>query len=376
MNYQLNKGQKTDQKEPILTSIKRLGPLLAGEKKSLYLTLATVLISSGSILIAPIIIGHTIDTYLPAKDYNGILFNAAILFAIYIAGSIASYVQTKAMGGVGRRMLFNLRNAVFTRLQELPVDFFSQNKTGDLISRINSDTDKINQFFSQALMQFLGNFFLIVGAGIFIVFLSPKLGLATLLPALGVLIITQIISPWVKRSNLRSLQSTGSMSSEIQENLNNFKVIIAFNRLDYFQKKFEEVNTANYSSALRAGIANNIFTPLYGLASNLAQLIALAYGIYLVNTGYITVGLLIGFQFYVNNFYSPLKQLASVWSSFQLALASLDRISEVLALKSNMQTVEHAVTPTKDAILEFQNVTFAYNPEKTILKDINLILER
>ena len=76
------------------------------------------------------------------------------------------------MGGVGRRLLFNLRNKIFNKLQELPVAFFNQNKAGDLISRINNDTDKLNQFFSQALMQFISNIMLIVGTGIFLVLVA------------------------------------------------------------------------------------------------------------------------------------------------------------------------------------------------------------
>ena len=73
-------------------------------------------------------------------------------------------------------MLFNLRNALFTKLQELPLDFFNQNKAGDLISRINNDTDKLNQFFAQALMQFAGNLFLMTGAAIFLLSLNLRLG--------------------------------------------------------------------------------------------------------------------------------------------------------------------------------------------------------
>ena len=82
------------------------------------------------------------------------------------------------MGGVGRRVLFNLRNTLFTKLQELPVAFFNANKAGDLTSRINNDTDKLNQFFSQALVQFVGNLFLMLGAGIFLLYLNTKLGLS------------------------------------------------------------------------------------------------------------------------------------------------------------------------------------------------------
>ncbi len=72
------------------------------------------------------------------------------------------------MGGVGQRMLFTLRNAIFNKLQELPVSFFTANKAGDLISRVNNDTDKLNTFFSQSLMQFIGSIVTMVGAGIFL----------------------------------------------------------------------------------------------------------------------------------------------------------------------------------------------------------------
>src|SRR5437868_13724956 len=121
------------------------------------------------------------------------------------------------MGRVGRQVLYKLRNAIFTKLQQLPVDFFNQNKAGDLISRITNDTDKLNVFFAQALMQFVSNLFFMTGAALFILTLNVRLGAAALVPALGVLVATQLLSAWVKRKNLASLQSLGGLSGEIQE---------------------------------------------------------------------------------------------------------------------------------------------------------------
>ena len=290
---------------------------------------------------------------------------------------VTSYVQTRTMGGVGRRILFNLRNALFTKLQELPVAFFNQNSAGDLISRINNDTDKLNQFFAQALMQFLANGFLILGAGILLLVLNIRLGGAALLPALVVLIITQAISGWVKRVNLKSLQTLGGLSGEIQESLANFKVIVAFNRLDYFRNKFNEANARNYDASIRAGIANNVFVPLYGLAYNLAQLIVLAFGIWMITQGDLTTGLLIGFLLYVNNFYNPLRQLAPPGRRCRLALAALDRISEVLALESDMDGAAGRGSRGDIApLLEFDDVSFAYPEGKDVLRDVSLKLER
>ncbi len=364
MNYTLNKSKDKEQKGSTLSALKRLVPLLVGEKRDLLIAFGSIFVTSAATLLAPVIIGYTVDTYVQTKNFHGVLVYSALLLGVYLLGLVASYLQTIRMGSVGRRVLYNLRNQIFTKLQSLPVAFFNQNKAGDLISRINNDTDKLSQFFAQALMQFISNFFLILGAGIFLVVLHPRLGSAALLPALGVLVVTQLISPWVKRMNVESLQTLGGMSAEIQESLNNFKVIVAFNRLDYFREKFNQANAKNFKASVAAGFANNVFTPMYALASGLAQLIVIAYGISLIASGNLTIGLLVGFLLYVNSFYMPLRQLASVWASWQQALAALDRISEVLALETDMVTVPAEKVEVKNAVLAFEQVSFRYPPRR------------
>jgi ATP-binding cassette subfamily B protein len=374
-NYTLNKGDKAQQKSPAIgTALKRLAPLLTDEKRLVAMAFVAMLITNGAALLGPVIIGHTVDTYIQSRNFTGVLTFAAILFGVYLCGLLASYFQTLAMGTVGRTVLFKLRNSLFTRLQELPLVFFNQNKAGDLISRINNDTDKLNQFFSQALVQLSGNLFMMTGAAIFLLSLNIRLGLAALTPAIGVLIFTQLISGWVKNKNLKSLQSLGGMSAEIQESMSSFKVIVAFNRMDYFRQKFNETNERNYSASVGAGIASNIFMPVYGLAFNLAQLVVLSYGILLISSGSLTVGLLIGFLLYVNSFYMPLRQVAALWSSFQLALAALDRISEVLTLESNMPVVSSAPA-LSGTVIEFENVHFSYPGGQEVLKGGSFTLE-
>ncbi len=293
-----------------------------------------------------------------------------------LVGLLASYVQTITMGRVGREVLYKLRNAIFTKLQQLPVDFFNQNKAGDLISRINNDTDKLNVFFAQALMQFASNLVFMTGAAIFILVLNLRLGVAALMPALGVLVVTRLLSAWVTRTNLASLQSLGGMSAEIQESLSNFRVILAFNRLDYFRQKFNTANEQTYRASVSAGMANSLFVPIYGLSYNVAQLVVLAFGIYLIAAGQMTVGLLIGFLLYVNSFYFPLRQLAAVWTSYQQALAGLDRISAVFALESNLPVVPSAEPRRSDAVLEFEHVAFSYPGGQEVLTDSTFRLER
>lgn len=374
--YALNSSTNPLQQQTSLGgAVKRLAPLMFDEKRSVVLAFVAVIVNSGSSLLGPVIIGYTVDTYIRNGNFNGVLMFAAILLGGYVCGLFASYYQVQEMGRVGRRVLFKLRNGIFTKLQELPLVFFNQNKAGDLISRINNDTDKLNQFFSQSLVQLAGNLFMMIGAGIFILGLNFRLGVAALMPALGVLIMTKALSSWVKSRNVKSLQSLGGMSAEIQESLSNFKVIVAFNRLDYFRQNFNEANEQNFAASVSAGLASNIFMPIYGLAYNLAQLIVLSYGIYLITAGNLTVGLLIGFLLYANSFYLPLRQLAAVWTQLQLALAALDRISEVLALESNMPVIAAEPPAGPGSFLKFENVRFSYPGGQEVLRDANFTLD-
>jgi ATP-binding cassette subfamily B protein len=153
-------------------------------------------------------------------------------------------------------------------------------------------------------------------------------------------------------------------------------VIVAFNRRDYFRKRFDEVNTQNYQTAVKAGIANNMFTPVYGFSSSIGQMVVLAFGIYLISIGQFSVGLLISFLAYIAQFYNPLRQIAALWANFQVALAGWDRISQILVLENNLKVVETNVKEETCCLLSFRHVSFSYIPENEILTDVSFDLER
>ena len=390
MNYNLY-HDSVNQKEKLSTigAIKKLVVIIGDERKNLIISLVAILINSTLSLAGPFLIGYTVDTYVQTKQFNGIRVFSMILCAIYFCAFLVNSFQMRLMGGIGQRMLFNLRNAIFNKLQQLPVDFFNQNKAGDLISRVNNDTDKVNQFFSQSLMQFIGSIVTMIGSGIFLVSLNFKLGVAVLLPALIVWLFTRSVSPWVKKLNAESMKSLGGLSAEIQESLANFKVIVAFNRRDYFRKRFEETNQLNYRQSIKSGVANNLLFPVYTFASNIGLMVVLSFGIYLISKGEFSIGFLISFIAYVFNFYHPLRQLAALWANFQVALAGWDRISKILALESNLEVLENKgleiemVTDNPDhslhsvlPLLEFQDVSFAYPDGKEVLHHINFKLKR
>lgn len=409
-NYNLNSQAEGEAKSNTWAALGKLVGLLPEQRGKLILALVTMMIYAFLSLLPPALIGYTINHILHEKGsqtnltifgwhilhgqgYPLVIIVCGWLLVIYILNLGAVYMRTIIMGGFGQHLLFTLRNAIFNKLQELPVAFFAQNKAGDLISRINNDTDKLNQFFSQSLMQFVSSIFIIAGSGIALMVINWRLGLATLAPAAVMWLFTKIVSPWVKKKNALSLKSTGAMSAEIQESLGNFKVVLAFNRRDYFRQRFDLANKNNYSTAIGAGIANNVFTPVYGFLSSMGQMVVLLYGIYLISAGQFTAGFLISYFMYVSSFYDPVRQLAAVWANFQVAIAGWDRISRILAMESDLVTMPaeavvssgngtlHAVGATGNgssapALLEFRNVSFSYPDGKAVLHHNSFRMEK
>ncbi|MHA4896435.1 ABC transporter ATP-binding protein [Pedobacter sp. PWIIR3] len=377
MNYNLNIEKDGQVKKPVFGEIRNLLNVATAEKRNLAIALAIMLVNTALNLSGPLLIGYTIDHYIQTKQYHGVLLFSAILLCIYGLVFGGSYFQTSLVGGAAQRIVFGLRNAVFHKIQQLPVAFFNQNKAGDLISRVNTDTDRLNQFFSQALLQFLSSFFMLVAAGAFMLIINFQLGLVAILPAACIWLFVNRLSPWVRKKNAANLKSVGMLSAEIQESLDNFKVVVAFNRRDYFRKRFDTANQQNYKTATGAGVANTVFMPVFSLFSNIAQLLVLIYGVYLIRNSGLSIGLLISYIAYVTNFYNPIRQLATLWTSFQTALASWDRISHLLGLDNDLEVVETGAVEVLDSapVLEFKEVYFGYPGGKEVLSNVNLKLE-
>jgi ATP-binding cassette subfamily B protein len=359
-----------------LAGVRKLLPHLKEERGSLVLTALTILLASGINLAVPFIFGNAIDTFVRTGNYPGIFATTAGLFVAFLIALGTSYWQMQLTGRIGQRMLFRLRNMIFAKLQSLPVAFFNQNKAGDLISRINNDTDKLNQFFSETLVRFMMSIVMIVGSGIFLIVIDWRLGLAALVPAVALFIFTRATSGWIKKRNAESLRATGGLSAEIQESLEHFKVVVAFDRRDYFRKRFADANAINFKAAVRAGISSALYSPFYDLCANIATLIVLGYGVFLITQGNLTLGLLLSFLIYIDRFYGPLRQIAMLWTSFQLALAAWDRVSEIMEETMNLPTIDNATSESKKSFVRFQNVAFGYPERPNVLHDINIELER
>jgi len=336
-NYVLSK-QKTNTNPTM--GLAEFMKYLAGDIPKLAAAFFLIIFNSAAGIVTPYLIALATDNFIVNKNLDGLWQIVLALGSLYLVTVVCGYAQTRIMGTVSQNTLFRLRTALFAKIQQLPIAFFNQNKAGDLISRVNNDADKLNQLLSETLVRFASNVFVVIGIAVFICFLNLQMALLTLVGAGILAVITNFSSPFIRSTNKQALEATGSLSSEIQESLNNFKVIVAFNRRDFFQQRFEEANTANFNKTIRSEIANGIFKPLYDLAGYATQIAILAYGLYQIQQGNLSVGLLIGFLGYSQKFYEPLRMLGSLWGNLQSSLAAWTRLKEVLDLESNLVVIQ------------------------------------
>lgn len=306
---------------------------LGGAWPKIWLTVGTVILSSIAEVAVPYLIIVAIDQYIAKGNLSGLINVLGGLVILFIFISAISYFQTITTSRISQQVLYSLRRDLFDKIQSLPLDFFNQNKSGDIISRINNDTDKLNNFFGQSIFQFVRNFFTFLGIGLFIFWISWKLALIIWLPVVLVVIFNQVVTGIVRNANKTNLEASGDLSAFLDENINNFRALVVFNKRQYFRESFQEVNEKSYKNKIKSQVLNGIFQPIYAFSGNLAQLLVLGLGIYLISKGEITAGILVGFLSYAQKFYQPLQILGSVWGTLQEALAAWDRIQNLLKLK-------------------------------------------
>lgn len=382
MNYTLENTDETKEKTSLIKFLLDMLIFLKGRYVSVTLSFIFVMINSVITIIIPMVISDGINRFVLPRDKDGLLSITLILISLYLLASFASYMQIRIMGGVGQHVLYGLRNSIFEKLQSLPLAFFNQNKSGDLISRINNDTEKLNSAFSETILRFIGNIFILIGIAIIVLIVNFKLGLALLHAAFFLLIITQVISPFIKKANQRSLQKQGELSAETQESLANFKVVVAFNKRKYFRETFNTANENNKKANIISTIANGILVPIYEFGGNFANLVVLLVGISMIQSGEIDIGTLIGFILYIERFYQPLRIIASLFGSIQSASAAWIRIDRLLKLENNLKIINqdnkliNQATSESSNFMILKNVHFSYDTNKNVLEDVSIELEK
>ena len=342
------------------------------------LLLAFVLIVLGALSQAggPWLIGRAIDRDILGGDPAGLFRTMLLLLVVYGLGALASRGQIVQVGAVGQSVLASLRERIFERLLRLPLRYFDRHPMGDLMSRVTNDVDTLNQLLSQGITQLLGSFFSLIRIVVAMLILDWRLALVcfTIIPVM--LLVNVYFARRARRAFRTTRETVGDVTAGLQEEIVGVREAQAFNRTEANIERFRERNAANRTANIQAVAITSAFAPAIDVLSTVATAVVIGYGGYLVMTTTLTVGLLAAFLIYVQQFFRPIQLASQVYTQAQAALAGGERIYNILDEEPNPP--DPPDIPTLDSIegrIEFENVSFAYEPDRPVLQDIDFRIE-
>ncbi|MEH2388401.1 MAG: ABC transporter ATP-binding protein [Nostoc sp.] len=363
----------SEQASQQLSTLRRFLQYLQLYRKEIPIALTLVFIGAVTQAIGPFFLGWSIDHLIAQGNLQGLLLLLGLLALNYGLGILAIRGQILRVGWIMQRLLGQLRQDIFTKIQSLPLSFFDRSEAGDLMSRLLNDVNTVNQAFGLTIAQMLGNTFSLVGIIIAMLSINLKLGLLSNLVVPLMIFTTSLFARWARVKFRVTRQTIGELSAKLEEDIGSVREAQAFNRVQMNIAKFDILNAANRDANVEAVVITSAFLPSIDFLNTLATAGVLAYGGYLAVTGAATVGVVTSFLLYVQLFFRPIQILSQFYTQAQSAFAGLERIFLLLDEPSELKDAPDAteMLPIQGEVT-FENVKFGYNPDQLVLKGVNL----
>jgi len=320
----------------------------------------------------PFLIGRAIDVYISQGDLAGLGQNMLLLLGVYATGMLTMRYQIYLMSWTGQQVLADLRTRIFESIERLSLSYLEKKEAGDLMSRLINDIDALNTFFSQGLSQSMGALFALIGIMVAMFALNWQLALAALSIVPVMLLATNQFARLARRAFRKTRTTIGDVSSELQEELVGVKVAQAFNRSEVNIQRFAERNAANRDANVSANAITSAFAPTMDVLATLDAAIIAGLGGFMAVQGTVSVGVVVAFLQYVQNFFRPIQTVATIWTIAQSAFAAAERVFELLDLQPDIQDAPQAIDlPAIKGHIELDKVTFAYEEGHPVLENVS-----
>jgi len=357
--------EKERPKHFVKTLVRLLG-FLRAQRYVLVLIFLMSMGASAAALFGPLMIGRVIDSLVEPMGYEGVIFLAMIM--IYAVDATSNFFQNWMVAGASQRLVKTMRTTLFDNLQKLPIKFFDRFMHGELMSRLSNDTDNIAGILGTALVQLASASITLTGVLIMTLWLSPTMTFFSLISVPLFFIVSNVIGKQTRKHFRAQQYSLGRLNAKIEEDISGMAVIKAYGYESHAVNEFEQINGDLLKAGTLAQIWSGFVMPAMNVINNLSLAIIAFAGSILAINGQITIGLIATFIAYARQFGRPLNELASTYNQFQSALASCERIFEILDEEQETSDPEDAVplANTKGDIL-FDNVSFSYNPDAPVI---------
>jgi len=337
--------------------------------------ICTALISLSSLMVPWLTGKGLIDKVIGEKNIPLLNLVALGFIGLVVVKGVFSYLQTYLTSFIGYKIVMDMRNQIFQHLQRLSLSFYKRRRAGEIMSRLISDTNVLQNALVENIMKLILNILLVIGVLIFIFYIHWRLSLLTLF-TLPLLIFTlgKLGSRIKKFSNLVQMK-IADISSIIQETIGGIEVIKSFATEKQEVERFQTYNVQNFHLNMKRTRLVAILPPLMEILTTIGLSAILWYGGLEVINGNLTIGELVAFLGYVALAVNPLNKIGKNYSRYQQALASAERMFEILDTEPEIKESPKAIEmPRINGYIQFRNVSFSYDDKELVLKDIDLDL--
>jgi ATP-binding cassette subfamily B multidrug efflux pump len=354
--------------------IQRIWHFVKPYRREVIFSVFAVLVFTATQLSIPLIIRYAIDDGLShAAGSRAALLTSLLLFGVVvIINFCASFLQENIVGKTAENVLFDIREAMFSHLQYVSLSFMDKTETGRLMSRLQGDVNAMQEFLETSVIS-IGDIVLLFGIVISMLYLNVQLGLLTI-AVLPVLLIVRIY--WLPRARVAFMaahESNSVANGALAEAIHGVRTVQSMDRQSVNLSLYQEKAANNLSAHLTAAKFAQVMVPIVDSLTGVAMAIVVVIGGSLVLDQSLEVGVMVAFLFYIQRFFDPIRSLTMQYSVMQRAMASGQRLTEVLDVPLHIQDSYNAISleADTDGSISFQNVSFGYDPKYPILKNIS-----
>jgi ATP-binding cassette subfamily B multidrug efflux pump len=299
-----------------------------------------------------------------------------LLAGVYLASSLFAWGQAYIMAGVTQRTVYRLRRETDLKLGRLPLKYFDGHPRGDVLSRVTNDIDNIGQTLQQSLTQLISSLLTVIGVLVLMLTISPILAVISLLAVPLSIVVTVLIASRSQKQFVRQWASTGALNGHVEEMHTGHAIVKVFGRQEEAIARFDEENDRLYEASYRAHFISGIIQPAMNFIANLNYVAIAVVGGLRVASGQMTLGDVIAFIQYSRQFTFPIVQTASIANVMQSAIASAERVFELLDETEEIADPARPVELGKaEGAVAFEGVSFRYVPDKPLIDDLDLRVE-
>lgn len=353
--------------------VRRIWSFVAPYRRQVIISVIAVLVFTATQLAIPLIIRTAIDSGMAGgvADHRMLVWCAAAFALTILVNYGASYVQETVVGIAAEHVLFDMRRAMFSHLQRVSLSFMDKTEVGRLMSRLQGDVNSMQEFMETSVLS-IGDIALLVGIVGVLLWLDPRLGLLTMATMPLLFIVRLFWLPLAKQSFMEAHETSSIANGALAEGIHGVRTVQNMSRQRVNFELYDEKVRAHLNANLKAARYAQVMVPIVDTLTGIAMATVIVVGGSMVLGRTLDIGVMVAFLFYIQRFFDPIRSLTLQYSVMQRAMASGQRISEVLDVPVDVTDKDDAapLPEDMDGSVEFRGVTFGYRPGLPVLKDV------